>query len=71
MSLLTVFIIFKDGSERTICNVLTFRYYFESYRYRFNAPFFEVKEGIFDELDIVGENKHVFPLDTIDSIEVF
>lgn len=71
MSLLTVFIIFKDGSECTIFNVVNFRYFFESYRYKFNVPFFELREGIFDELDIVGENKHVFPLDSIDSIEVF
>lgn len=71
MSLLTVFIIFKDGSERTISNVLRFNYFFECYYRKFKGPFFELREGVFFESDLVGYNRHVFPLDTIDSIEVF
>lgn len=71
MSLLTVFIIFKDGSERTIFNVLRFDYYFESYRYKTSSPVIEIREGDFDESDLVDYHKHVFSLNDIDSIEVF
>lgn len=71
MNFLTVLIVLKDGLDVTIHNVLHFRYNFESYRYKQEVPFFEVKEGIMDELDLVAETIHFFPLDIIDSIEVF
>lgn len=71
MSLMSVLIVFKDGSERTINNVLHFDYKIESYRYKSQGPVFELKEGIFNELDLVDSHWHIFFLDTIDFIEVF
>ena len=50
---------------------MSFHYVIESYRYKFNCPFFELHEAIYDVFDIVDRKIHLFAFDTIDSIEVF